>query len=99
MPQLRVDTAALRMSADRLDTTTVTASSSLSQNAAGLAESQSGWAGSTFAAFEHVRDAWERKDAARTARLEDISVELARSADLYEEQDASSGAAIDSTDL
>ena len=98
MPQpLHVDTAELRMSADRLDAVNGATSAQLTQNACALAGCQSGWAGTAFAAFEAVRDTWELADAARADRLGDIAMNLYRSADIYDHRDQASGEDIEQT--
>jgi uncharacterized protein YukE len=98
VPQfLRVDAAELRLNGGRLDALNESASAQLTQNAGSLAGGQSGWAGSAFAAFERVRDGWDRADAERADRLGDIAVNLYRSADLYEYRDQSSAEDIETT--
>ncbi|WP_158240309.1 WXG100 family type VII secretion target [Mycobacterium hubeiense] len=98
MPQpLHVDTASLRASAGRLDVVNESTTTQLSQNAAALAGCQGGWAGSAFAAFEQVREAWELADAARAEKLGDIALNLYRSADIYDHRDEASAAEIDTT--
>lgn len=62
-----------------------------------MAGCQSGWAGSTFAAFERVRDTWDGADAARTDRFGDIARNLYRSADLYDHRDEESAANVEQT--
>jgi len=62
----------------------------LTQNAAALGGCRSGWAGTTFAAFEAVRDTWELADAAGADRLGDIAMTLYRSADVYDHRDQTS---------
>jgi uncharacterized protein YukE len=62
-----------------------------------LAGCQTGWAGATFAAFERVRDTWDRADAARADRLGNIARNLYRSADLYDHKDEESGANVERT--
>jgi WXG100 family type VII secretion target len=91
LPQpLQVDTAELRMSAGRLDAVNGAATAQLTQNAGALAGCQSGWAGTASAAFEAVRDAWDLADAARADRLGDITMNLYRSADIYDHRDQAS---------
>jgi WXG100 family type VII secretion target len=91
LPQpLHVDTAELRMSAGRLDAVNAAATAQLTQNAGALAGCQSGWAGTAFAAFQAVRDAWDLADAARADRLAGITMNLYRSADIYDHRDQAS---------
>ena len=98
MPQpLEVDTAELRLNSGRLDAHNATTSAQLTQNAGALAGCQTGWAGTTFAAFEQVRDTWDRADAARADRIGDIALNLYRSADLYDHRDQSSAEDIERT--
>lgn len=98
MPQpLRVDTADLRNSAGLLDVATDAATTQLSQNSSAMAGCQSGWVGTTFAAFERLRDTWDGLDAARADRLGDIARNLYRSADLYDHRDEESGADVEQT--
>lgn len=92
MPQpLGVDTAQLRLHGARLDSANAEQSTQLTANAAALAACQSAWAGTTFAAFEQLRETWELQDDARTKRLADIAINLLRAADVYEHRDAASG--------
>ena len=98
MPQpLQVDTAELRLNSGRLDALNGTTSAQLTQNAGALAGCQTGWAGTAFAAFERVRDTWDRADAARADRIGDIALNLYRSADLYDHRDQSSAEHIEQT--
>lgn len=85
------------MSADRLDAVNGTTSAQLTQNARALAGCQGGWAGTAFAAFEAVRDTWESADAARADRLNDIAMNLYRTADIYDHRDQSSADDIQQT--
>jgi uncharacterized protein YukE len=73
------------------------ASDQLTQNAAALAGSQTGWAGTTFGAFEQLRDTWEQDDAARAKTLDDIATNLRRSAALYQVADEASADDIGTT--
>lgn len=87
---LHVDTAELRRSGARLDVVNGATSAQLTRNAGALAGCQSGLAGTAFAAFEQVRDAWELADAARADRLGDIAMNLCRSAVIYDHRDQTS---------
>lgn len=96
MPQpLEVDPTLVQASAGRLETATSAATDRLARNAQELTEGQSGFAGGSFAAFEQLRETWERSDADRTARLEDISTNLRRSASAYQYADEGSASSID----
>ena len=98
MPQpLQVDTAALRTSAGQLDAVNDSAATRLTQNSSALADCQSGWAGSAFAAFEQVRETWQAADAARADRLGGIALDFYRSANIYEHGDETGAADIDAT--
>lgn len=98
MPQpLRVDTADLRNSAGLLDVATDAAATQLSQNSSAMAGCQSGWVGTTFGAFERLRDTWDGADAVRAERLADIARNLYRSADLYDYRDEESAANVEQT--
>lgn len=91
MPQpLHVDTTQLRIHAARLDAANAEATTQLTSNAKAVAACQSGWAGTTLAAFEQLRDAWDLADTSRAGRLEDIAMGLYHSADLYEHRDQTS---------
>ena len=93
MPQpLHVDAAELRLSAGRLDAVNGATSAQLTQNAGALAGCQSGWAGTSFAAVEQVRDTWELADAARANRLGDTAMNRYRSADIYDHRDQATAA-------
>jgi WXG100 family type VII secretion target len=92
LPQpLHVDTTQLRIHAARLDAANAEATDQLTNNAKAVAACQPGWAGSTLAAFEQLRDTWELADTSRARLLEDIAMGLYRSADLYEHRDQTSG--------
>ena len=98
MPQpLQVDTAELRLNGGRLDALNGTTSAQLTQNAVALAGCQTGWAGTASAAFEQVRDIWDRADAARADRMGDIALNLYRSADLYDHRDQAGADDIEQT--
>ena len=100
MPQpLHVDTTQLRIHAARLDVANGEATTQLTSNAKAMTACQPGWAGTTLAAFEQLRDTWELADASRAGRLEDIALGLYRSADLYEHRDETSGEHIEQVSM
>lgn len=74
-----------------------TAKGQLTQNSSALAGSQTGWAGTTFGAFEQLRDTWEEADTTRAKRLDDIATNLRRSAAQYQFSDEASADDIDTT--
>lgn len=97
MPQpLKVDPTSIQRSAGELEMANSAADEELARNAAALREAQSGWVGTTFAAFEQLRETWERADADRAARLDDISTSLRRSAAMYQHSDESNATAVGS---
>jgi WXG100 family type VII secretion target len=92
LPQpLHVDPTALRIHAARLDAANAEATTQLTSNAKAMAACQPGWAGTTLAAFEQLRDTWDLADTSRAGCLDDIAMGLYRSADLYEHRDQTSG--------
>ena len=98
MPQqLRTDPAQLRQKAGHLDGVNEAATEQLSQNASALSSAQTAWAGTTFHAYEQLRDTWEQADTARAKHLDDIATSLSRSAALYQFADESSAEAVDRT--
>lgn len=98
MPQpLAVDPTSIQASAGELEMASSAAHDQLVRNASALAEAQSGWAGTSFGAFEKLRETWANADADRTKRLDDIAVSLRRSAVLYQSMDEAGADAIDST--
>ncbi len=98
MPQpLKLDPTRIQASAGELDMVNSSTRDQLARNATALMEAQSGWAGTTFSAFEQLRDTWERADADRASRLDDIATNLRRSATLYQSTDDAAASAIDST--
>ena len=98
MPQpLKLDPTLIQASAGQLESATAAAKDQLARNARALTEGQSGFVGGTFAAFEQLRETWERDDADRTSRLEDISTNLRRSASAYQHADEAGARSIGST--
>ena len=98
MPQpLQIDTAELRLNGGRLDALNGKTSVQLTQNAGALGGCQTGWAGTAMAAFDRVRDTWDRADGARADRIGDITLNLYRSADLYDHRDQSSAEDVEQT--
>ncbi|GAT17635.1 WXG100 family type VII secretion target [Mycolicibacterium thermoresistibile] len=96
MPQpLKVDPSQLRLQAARLDVASAEAIAKLSANMVAMAGCQMGWKGTALAAFERLRDSWELSDTARATRLEDIALNLHSAANVYEQQDETSGESID----
>ena len=92
MPQaLGVNTARLRGHGSKLDAANAEHTAQLTANAAALSASQTAWAGTTFGAFEQLRDTWELGDAARAKRLDDIAINMLRAADVYDHRDDASG--------
>lgn len=92
MPQaLGVNTAQLRGHGSKLDAVNAEHTAQLTENAAALSASQTAWIGTTYGAFEQLRDTWEFADAARTKRLDDIAINLLRAADVYDHRDDVSG--------
>ena len=98
MPQpLKLDPTRIQASAGELEMANSSARDQFARNAAALTEAQSGWAGTSFGAFEQLRETWERDDADRAARLDDIATNLRCGAALYLYADDGSATAIDST--
>ena len=97
MPQpLKLDPTLIQASAGQLEAANAAAKDQLARNASALTEGQAGFAGSSFAAFEQLRETWERDDADRATRLDDISTNLRRSAAMYVGTDEANAAAVDS---
>ena len=96
VPQpLKLDPTLIQASAGQLEAATAAAKEQLARNARALTEGQSGFAGGSFAAFEQLRETWDRDDADRASRLEDISTNLRRSASAYQHADEASATSID----
>lgn len=97
MPQpLEVDPTQIQASAGQLESANASATEQLARNASALTEGQSGFAGSSFAAFEQLRETWDSNDVDRANRLEDISTNLRRSAALYADADEANAVAVNS---
>ncbi|GAA2567345.1 WXG100 family type VII secretion target [Mycolicibacterium diernhoferi] len=97
MPQsLKLDPTRIQASAGELEMVNSSARDQLARNAEALVEAQSGWVGTAFGAFEQLRETWERTDAARAGRLDEIAISFRRSAALYQATDEANAGAFDS---